>query len=326
MKKATIIWLLVFPLCCSCSKMWEDLDFDYGDDNNEYPFETEEDLEIWRERVAPIVEGCTTDYEKAQAIYEWECNNIEYDYSYSIYNADACWEQRKGVCAGYSRLFVKLAYGCDLKAEYIAGVAKKGEGDENHSWVKVNTEKGWILADPTWGVPSEYAKASWFDTAPEWVIFNHYPNNSSNQMLSSPITIEQFHSLPNMYNPIGWKFGWNNHEFIDYFLNHPGEPCPEFPYNCNQLIDRVRLIEAPYNGNLRTGETYTFKIQCIDTSLVIANYSYANWINNMDDWERDGDVYTKVFQPTSDWGNFNILARSRNQEEIVALLSYGIVE
>ena len=284
--------------------------------------------ELWKERVAPIVEGCVTDYEKAKAIYDWECENIVYDYEYKIYDASTCWEQRKGVCEAYSRMFVLLAWGCDLEAEKITGVAKK-EKDEGHAWVKVKTEKGWILADPTWGAPSEYAKVAWFDPAPEWALFNHYPDESDDQMLASPITIEQFHNLPNMYNPIGSKFWWNNREFLDYFLNHSGEPYPEFIYGCCQLIDRVRLVEAPVSGNLKIGETYTFKIQCNDTSLLISSNI---WNYGEDDWEKEGDVYTKVFQPTSEmiqWSVFySITARQTTNgvEQDIYFLRYTIIE
>lgn len=321
MKNAIFVWLLILiPLCYSCTKMWEDLDFDNGN---------EDDYELWQERVTPIVEGCMTDYEKAKAIYLWECDNIEYDYEFKIYHAAECWEQRKGVCQAYSELFVKLAYGCGLEAVIISGVAKK-EQDEGHAWVRVNTKKGWILADPTWGVPSEYARIAWFDTAPEWAIFNHFPENSDNQMFTPPITKEQFHSLPNMYNPIGSKFGWNSREFLNYFLDHSDVTYPVIPYSCCPLVDRVKLIEAPYNGNLKVGETYTFKVQCLDTSLVIANYnSYANWFvndSNSEDWEKEGDVYTKVFQPTSEWWTFEIFAHSKNQEGNNEILKYGIVE
>ena len=296
-------------------------------------------MELWRERVAPIVEGCTTDYEKAQAIYAWECTNIAYDVEFKIYHASECWEQRKGVCQAYSELFVKLAKGCDLQAIMVTGKSKNGfspDGEGRHAWVKVNTEKGWILIDATWGagwVSGDYSQftfadhdMTWFDADPAIMVFTHFPSDEEHQLLSNPLTESQYKKLPILKPDVGFV-GFDGRQVLNYFLSNPEGSFPVYPRNCWQMKDRVKLIEVPMEGNLKIGETYTFKIQCIDTSLVIANYNnYANWINNMDDWERDGDIYTKVFQPTSGWWNFSILARSRNQEEIVTILSYGIVE
>lgn len=43
-----------------------------------------------------ITQGCTTDYDRAKAIYRWLCANISYDTSYSIYTADDCWDRKRG--------------------------------------------------------------------------------------------------------------------------------------------------------------------------------------------------------------------------------------
>ena len=92
------------------------------------------------------------------------------------------------------------------------------------------------------------------------------------------------------------------------------------------------LIEAPYQGKLKVGETYTFKVQCLDTCVVIGNYSnIPTWMDTFEAWEKEGDVYTKVFRPDIDWvhpdlgeGAFGIVVREKNKEDIM-FVRYFIV-
>ena len=147
---------------------------------------------------ARITKNCSTDYEKAFAIYQWECKNIAYDVTLNVHDGEECFKKKKGVCQAYSELFVMIAKECGLKAKIIVGKAKvdpKSTGlrikDNGHAWVKVKTEKGWILVDPTWGAGSVSKKKfirsennmSWFDVDPKWMIFTHFPDNAKNQML-----------------------------------------------------------------------------------------------------------------------------------------------
>lgn len=41
----------------------------------------------WTEVANEIVKGCYMPYDKAKAIYKWLTDNIQYDTSYSIYDA-----------------------------------------------------------------------------------------------------------------------------------------------------------------------------------------------------------------------------------------------
>ena len=53
--------------------------------------DTASEAALWRQRVQPIVAGCTTDYQKARAIYDWVCQNITYDMADHISDANTCW-------------------------------------------------------------------------------------------------------------------------------------------------------------------------------------------------------------------------------------------
>lgn len=298
MKKVTFFWLLIFPLFCSCSKMIEDLGFD-----------TDGDYELWKERVTPIVEGCTSDYEKAKAIYEWECKNISYDLGYSIYTAEECWKNLRGVCQAYSELFVKLAYGSDMKAKIISGNCRTLNhlnGDGRHAWVKVSTEKGWILLDPTWGAGYTNMNdgnfvfydnnMSWFDADPELMVFTHFPDDVSDQMLTPSITQYQYKSLP-LIEPVVSQAGWKGHEVLRYFLDHLDEIAPLFYVGFTNYADHFKLVDMPYCGNLKIGQTYVLKILSFDEELAVSSNLNLDWEQEI---VEDGILYKSVFRPESE--------------------------
>lgn len=297
MKKAIYICLFIFPLCYSCTKMGEDLDFDW-----------EGNYQLWRERAEGITEGYQTDYEKAKAIYEWECKHIAYDKSLSIYTAEECWEKRRGVCQAYSELFVKLAYGSDIKAEVIQGDARTLNylnGDGGHAWVKVNTEKGWILVDPTWGAGYTSDNGafvfydnnmSWFDADPELMVFTHFPDNATDQMLTTPITRFQYKGLPLIVPGVS-QAGWEGHDVLMYFLDHLGEPAPLFYLGFTYYASKFRLSEMPYCGNMKIGQTYVLKILSLDEGLVVSSNPNLDWEQEA---VEEGVLYKTVFQPESE--------------------------
>lgn len=66
--------------------------------HNPYIIESKYDFS---EVASIITKGCYNDYEKICAIYKWICDNISYDTHYKIYDADRCWDERKGVCQAY---------------------------------------------------------------------------------------------------------------------------------------------------------------------------------------------------------------------------------
>lgn len=245
---------------------------------------------VWTRRAAEITAGCKTAYSKAQAIYRWECINIQYDWDMKIHSAKNCWKLRKGICQAYSELFCVLAEHCGLKANMIRGVAKGGVNGESHAWVIANTEKGWIFIDPTWGAGSTYdsteVSMAWFDVKPEVMIFSHFPNDAKDQHLAKPITLEQYRSLPNL--PAGvTQAGWNGATLLNHFLCHPQCKPPKFYGNFTTDAGKFRLISAPYDGTLQAGKTYTFKVQ-------ILNPKYE--ARGTGNWVRNGNIYTCTYK------------------------------
>lgn len=83
-----------------------------------------------------IVAGCESKYEQAKAIYKWLCDNIAYDTSHTIYSADDCFDNKRGVCQAYCELFYQLSEPIGLKVEIISGLSKKRSGavsDKGHA-------------------------------------------------------------------------------------------------------------------------------------------------------------------------------------------------
>lgn len=96
----------------------------------------------WSKVAADITKGCYTSYEKAKAIYVWLADNISYDTSYSIHDADTAWKKKRGVCQAYCELFYRIGVACGLDVRIVTGHgrgrASIGRVLEDHCWIVVN--------------------------------------------------------------------------------------------------------------------------------------------------------------------------------------------
>jgi len=106
--------------------------------------------------VQEITRGLASDKEKAAAIYKWVVQNIEYDYSYSIYEALPTLYARKGVCNGFSLLLAAMMRAGGIPAKYVAGAADGMGGwprlpeKTNHAWNEIYIDGKWYSVDVTW--------------------------------------------------------------------------------------------------------------------------------------------------------------------------------
>ena len=98
----------------------------------------------WTNVANAVVKGCYMPYDKAKAIYIWLTDNIQYDTSYSIYDADTAWKKKKGVCQAYCELFYRIGSAAGLDVRIITG---HGRGQENtkkviedHCWIVVSRD------------------------------------------------------------------------------------------------------------------------------------------------------------------------------------------
>ncbi|MBQ9137859.1 MAG: hypothetical protein IJX65_04395 [Alistipes sp.] len=145
---------------------------------------------------------------KARCIYNWLCENIEYDTTKQIQDADTCLRSRRGVCWAYCEMFCYLADAIGLTADIITGKVKISDGtvsDSKHSWIFVYTNAyAGLLIDPTWGAGcvdnGKFIKhddnSVWFNVSPSWMIYSHFPDLQYWTKLDIRITEEQFRRLP----------------------------------------------------------------------------------------------------------------------------------
>ena len=98
----------------------------------------------WTAVANEMVKGCYMPYDKARAIYKWLTDNIQYDTSYSIYDADTAWKKRKGVCQAYCELFYRIGTAVGLDVRIITGHGRGRENArrviEDHCWIVVSKD------------------------------------------------------------------------------------------------------------------------------------------------------------------------------------------
>jgi len=167
---------------------------------------------------AYLTKPAKNDREKARAIFRWIAANIDYDVQVffkggsGLTAAGDVLKRGKSVCYGYSDLFLALAEEAGLQAVMIRGYGKgygyqPGQhfsGPSNHAWNAVLINGSWYLIDTTWGAGyvsggGKYVRHfddHYFMTPPSQFIYDHLPEDSSWQLLDSPISKEQFESLP----------------------------------------------------------------------------------------------------------------------------------
>ena len=292
------------------------------------------DFKEWEEHAAEITQGCITQYDKAKAIFDWECKKIKYDYTYSVSHGREAWQARTGVCQAFCELFVLLAQGCGVKAEVVSGDARTLsylEGKASHAWVKAKVEKGWILLDPTWGAcyleylydgdTSLYCDEighpnglhyEWFDVEPEIMIFTHFPTEKEDQLLANSISYMQYTSLP-LLEPRALQWGWNAAGLLDYFLSNTDANPPYFYNNKGSEYRGVfRFINVPYS--IEKGKEYTIVIESLLDDCEP---------HGMGEWTKEGNIYTcRIVGSSNEYGLWQ-----RYQNRTVAeILSYHGVQ
>lgn len=241
----------------------------------------------WSGLANSITSPSKSDYEKAYDIYTWLTHNIAYDTSYSIFTADETYEQRRGVCQGYSELFYRLGEAVGLRCDVISGKSKNPKGvvgDEGHAWLFVYTDgNAGILVDPTWGAGSvsdgrftRHPSDKWFHVSPEWLIFSHFPDEGKYQLLESPVGFDAFRRI-SYYDPELGGYGYDGKEFLASEISGKVPQIPEF--SSKVIADKTRGIKVPLQRELRVGSPYEFYVLPTGSDVFV--------IHSGDDYVRD---------------------------------------
>lgn len=95
----------------------------------------------------------TSNYKKIQAVYDYICDNVVYDYDnleddeYKLkYTAYAALMDGTAVCQGYAILFYRMALELNIDARVITGVGNGGP----HGWNIVDLKNQYYNLDATW--------------------------------------------------------------------------------------------------------------------------------------------------------------------------------
>ncbi len=122
-----------------------------------------------------LCDSLETDYQKANAIYNWVTNNIEYDVK-SIHRSklrtdkpNAVLKRGKTICGGYADLITAMCKESGIRAQTIIGYYKDWKFDEgdkffipNHAWNAVLLDKKWHYIDATAGAGYTSLEPNWF--------------------------------------------------------------------------------------------------------------------------------------------------------------------
>jgi hypothetical protein len=90
---------------------------------------------------------------RAKALHDWVADRIAYDVAYETdqQDADSVFRNRRGVCAGYSRLLAKMASAIDLPLFYTEGFIHSPRGlGQRHAWNVLKLGNAWYAIDVTW--------------------------------------------------------------------------------------------------------------------------------------------------------------------------------
>lgn len=251
-----------------------------------------------------ITSNCNSKTEQAHNIYQWICENIEYDTNYKVFTADDCYNLKRGVCQAYCELFNRLGEPLGLKTTIISGKSKDQHGQierAKHAWLYVEVEEKNILIDPTWGAGSikdgvfvrSEDNQSWFDIDPYWLIFTHYPDDKSMQFIENPIDWKTFVSLPVLY-PSSKQYGWDGQKVFTSILNGETQSLPKI---YDQYSSYMEFKDIPMQKTLRPGHFYTFTVKKKKNDE-IALIHEGEFIYESQ-WQQDGENLTLRYMPVS---------------------------
>lgn len=126
--------------------------------DNMYVLSDEQKAELKNVAVNEI-KDCTTDYQKAKALYNYVADNIYYDYAYyndrtqKLYiNPYDVYKYKRTVCSGYARLYATLCGLVNIHTMELIGE------DHEYNAVYCKEEGRWIFVDSTWGSGNSYDK------------------------------------------------------------------------------------------------------------------------------------------------------------------------
>ena len=183
-----------------------------------------------------LTKGLTTDREKAEAIFNWIIENVEYDDGATYYSVDEIFEKRKAVCAGYAALLHDMLAAVDIPSLYANGINYFGtsltvkelateaydlrymyEG-HSHGWSICYLDGEVVICDATWG------------------IFDYSPEEMANNCIAT-LTIQDIAVTPDGFDP--------RHQTSEFYLYYDQG---ELYCLSNGYVDKVDQFGTSFNS------------------------------------------------------------------------------
>lgn len=123
-------------------------------------YDTEEQADEVSRKSEEIIDGLElegkTDEQKAEAVYDYICSNVEYDYDnlpdddYKLkHTAYAALVDGKAVCQGYSAALYRLLLEAGVDNRIVIGTDTNSGKDDNHTWNIVRIDGTYYNTDVT---------------------------------------------------------------------------------------------------------------------------------------------------------------------------------
>lgn len=123
-----------------------------------------------------LTSSCSTDSEKAWALYNWIINNIYYDYDYyegrkaTVYrSATDVFKYKYTVCEGYANLYTAMCRSVGVPCRMVIGLSvsakianpqelydKYFSNEITHAWNEIYLDGKWYVVDATWDSGNKY--------------------------------------------------------------------------------------------------------------------------------------------------------------------------
>lgn len=279
-----------------------------------------------------LVRPARNERDKVRAVFRWITDRVAYDVAaflqgqYGDLRPEAVLQRRSAVCSGYTALFEAMARRAGIETATIGGFAKGygyqaglGAQGPGHAWNAVKIEGRWQLLDVTWGAGHVQGtqfvkrfKELHFLTPPEQMIFTHFPTDPRWQLLQTPLTLQQFESLPTVDDDL---FGMGvPAKTVWKMLQTPGFPGFVKTYAHDGPLT---VVAAPLSGYVRAGQECQFIVEApLATQMALIHN--GQWIP----LQRRGRHFSGTIRPQA--GELRLAQQCQSAEQYQVVLQYGV--
>jgi len=164
---------------------------------------------------------------------------------------------------------------------------------------------------------------SWFDVAPCWMIFTHYPQNPLDQMLGDYTLSKEDYKLLPFLHPSYEEYGFESTDLLSYFIHT--KSC-EFPKIYPNYSIYLEFVDIPITSRLHPTEQYGISvIKKRDCHLAIINdkdFMLDDEQNSQ--WKQNGSKWTVAFLPKKR-GTLSLSIRDPEKETLYhTILEYKL--